>query len=135
VGAPQVAYRETITRSAEVDRIHKKQIGSGGEFARVGIKFEPLPPGSGLVFDSLAIDGSVPGKYLPGIESGLKSSAEGGVLVGFPVVDLKATLLGGACHNVDSTLLVFEIAARAAFKEGIPRPPRRFSNRSCGSRW
>ncbi len=119
VGAPQVAYRETITRAAEVDYIHKKQTGGAGQFARVKIRFEPLPPGSGFVFEAKVIGGTVPKEYVPGVEKGLRSSTENGVLAGFPVIDLKAELFDGAYHDVDSSVLAFEIAARAAFKEGV----------------
>ncbi|MDE1931584.1 MAG: elongation factor G [Alphaproteobacteria bacterium] len=119
VGAPQVAYRETITRTSEVDYTHKKQSGGSGQFARVKIRFEPMPPGSGFEFENDVVGGSVPKEYIPGVEKGLKGSIENGVLAGFPVIDFKATLYDGAYHDVDSSALAFEIAARAAFKEGI----------------
>jgi elongation factor G len=119
VGAPQVAYRETITRTATVDYIHKKQTGGAGQFARVKIRFEPLPPGSGFVFENSVVGGTVPKEYIPGVEKGLRASTENGVLAGFPVIDLKAELTDGAYHDVDSSVLAFDIAARAAFKEGI----------------
>jgi elongation factor G len=119
VGAPQVAYRETITRPAEIDYTHKKQTGGAGQFARVKLRFEPLPPGSGFVFENSVIGGAVPKEYVPGVEKGLKASTENGVLAGFPVIDLKADLIDGAFHDVDSSTLAFEIAARAAFKEGV----------------
>jgi elongation factor G len=119
VGAPQVAYRETISRSAEIDYTHKKQTGGAGQYARVKIRFEPLPPGSGFVFENEVIGGAVPKGYVPGVEKGLRASTENGVLAGFPVIDLKAELFDGAYHDVDSSALAFEIAARAAFKEGI----------------
>jgi elongation factor G len=119
VGAPQVAYRETITRPAEVDYTHKKQTGGAGQYARVKIRFEPLPPGSGFQFENSVIGGAVPKEYVPGVEKGLKASTENGVLAGFPVIDLKAELTDGAYHDVDSSVLAFEIAARAAFKEGV----------------
>jgi len=119
IGAPQVAYRETITRHAEVDYIHKKQTGGAGQFARVKLAFDPLPPGSGFVFENKVVGGSVPKEYVPGVEKGLKSSIDTGVLAGFPVIDLKAELVDGAYHDVDSSVLAFEIAARAAFKEGV----------------
>ncbi|MBV9153267.1 MAG: elongation factor G [Alphaproteobacteria bacterium] len=119
VGAPQVAYRETITRPADVDYTHKKQTGGAGQYARVKIRFEPLPPGSGFQFENEVVGGSVPKEYVPGVEKGLRSSTENGVLAGFPVIDLKAELIDGAYHDVDSSVLAFEIAARAAFKEGI----------------
>jgi elongation factor G len=119
VGAPQVAYRETITRMAEVDYTHKKQTGGAGQFARIKLHFEPLPPGSGLVFENAVVGGAVPREFVPAVEKGLKASAETGVLAGFPVIDLKAVLVDGAYHEVDSSALAFEIAARAAFKEGV----------------
>jgi elongation factor G len=121
VGAPQVAYRETITRTSEVDYTHKKQSGGSGQFARVKIRFEPMPPGSGFEFENDVVGGSVPKEYVPGVEKGLKGSLENGVIAGFPVIDFKATLYDGAYHDVDSSALAFEIAARAAFKEGIQK--------------
>ncbi|MDE2230412.1 MAG: elongation factor G [Alphaproteobacteria bacterium] len=121
VGAPQVAYRETITRISEVDYTHKKQSGGSGQFARVKIRFEPRPPGSGFEFENDVVGGSVPKEYIPGVEKGLKGSLENGVIAGFPVIDFKATLYDGAYHDVDSSALAFEIAARAAFKEGIQK--------------
>ncbi|MGE5203049.1 MAG: elongation factor G [Acidobacteriota bacterium] len=121
VGAPQVAYRETISRAADVDYTHKKQTGGSGQFARVKIRFEPLPPGSGYQFENDVVGGNVPKEFIPGVEKGLKGSLESGVLAGFPVIDFKATLYDGAYHDVDSSALAFEIAARAAFKEGIAK--------------
>jgi len=121
VGAPQVAYRETITRPAEVDYTHKKQTGGSGQYARVKLRFEPLPPGSGFEFENDVVGGTVPREYVPGVEKGIRGSLENGVLAGFPVIDLKATLTDGAFHEVDSSALAFEIAARAAFKEGIAK--------------
>ena len=121
IGAPQVAYRETITRTAEVDYTHKKQTGGSGQFARVKIRFEPLPAGSGYQFENDVVGGTVPKEYIPGVEKGLKGSLDNGVLAGFPVIDFKATLFDGAYHDVDSSALAFEIAARAAFKEGIAK--------------
>ena len=121
VGAPQVAYRETITRSADVDYTHKKQTGGSGQFARVKMTFEPSEPGEGIVFESTVVGGNVPKDFIPGVEKGIKSSAETGVLVGFPMIDIKATLYDGASHDVDSSVMAFEIAARAAFREGIQK--------------
>jgi elongation factor G len=121
VGAPQVAYRETITRSAEIDYTHKKQTGGSGQFARVKLVFEPLEPGEGFVFENKVTGGSVPKEFVPGVAKGLNSSRETGVLAGFPLIDFKATLIDGASHDVDSSVLAFEIATRAAFREGIPR--------------
>ncbi|MGB0086665.1 MAG: elongation factor G [Rhodomicrobiaceae bacterium] len=121
IGAPQVAYRETITRRAEVDYTHKKQTGGSGQFARVKIALEPGEPTSGFVFESKVIGGSVPREYIPGVEKGLKSVLDNGVLAGFPVIDLKVTLLDGAYHEVDSSALAFEIASRAALREGLQK--------------
>lgn len=121
IGAPQVAYRETITKTAEIDYTHKKQSGGSGQFARVKIIFEPLEPGSGFVFESKIVGGAVPKEYIPGVEKGLKSALETGVVAGYPMIDFKATLIDGAYHDVDSSTLAFEIAARAAFREGISK--------------
>ena len=119
VGAPQVAYRETITRLADIDYTHKKQSGGSGQFARVKITFEPLEAGSGFVFENKVVGGSVPREYIPGVQKGLMSAMDNGVVAGFPLIDFKATLFDGAYHDVDSSALAFEIAARAAFREGI----------------
>ena len=121
VGSPQVAYRETITKAYEIDYTHKKQSGGSGQYARVKIRFEPLEAGSGVVFEEKIKGGNVPGEYIPGVEKGIKSASENGPLAGFPVIDLKATLFDGAYHDVDSSVLAFEIAARAAFREGIQK--------------
>ncbi|MGL5720159.1 MAG: elongation factor G [Alphaproteobacteria bacterium] len=121
VGAPQVAYRETITRVAEIDYTHKKQSGGAGQFARIKLRFEPQPAGTGFVFSSAVVGGVVPKEYIPGVEKGLRSILDTGVIAGFPMVDFKATLIDGAYHDVDSSVLAFEIAARAAFREGIPK--------------
>jgi elongation factor G len=118
VGAPQVAYRETITKAVEVDYIHKKQTGGSGQFARVKIVFEPAK-GDGYAFDSKIVGGNIPKEYIPGVEKGLMSAKETGVLVGFPVIDFTAKLVDGAYHDVDSSVMAFEIAARAAFREGM----------------
>jgi elongation factor G len=117
IGQPQVAYRETLGIAAEVDYTHKKQTGGTGQFARVKILFEPQEPGAGYSFESAIVGGSVPKEYVPGVEKGIKSVMASGPLVGFPVIDFKATLLDGAYHDVDSSVLAFEIAARAAFRE------------------
>jgi elongation factor G len=119
VGAPQVAYRETITRTIEQDYTHKKQTGGAGQFARVKIRFEPLPAGSGFVFENEVVGGSVPKEYVPGVEKGLKAAKETGVIAGFPMIDFKAALIDGAYHDVDSNVLTFDIAARACYREGI----------------
>ncbi|MDE3015470.1 MAG: elongation factor G [Pseudomonadota bacterium] len=121
VGAPQVAYRETITKKYQEDYTHKKQSGGAGQFARVIIDFEPLPPGSGFVFENEVVGGTVPKEYVPGVEKGLEASLSNGVVAGFPMIDFKATLVDGAYHDVDSSALAFEIAARAAFREGLPK--------------
>ncbi len=120
VGAPQVAYRETISKKHDVDYTHKKQSGGSGQYARVKITFEPLEPGSGYVFENKVVGGSVPKEYIPGVTKGLQSALESGVIAGFPVTDLKATLYDGAYHDVDSSALAFEIAGRASVREGLP---------------
>jgi elongation factor G len=119
IGAPQVAYREAITKKFQVDYTHKKQSGGSGQFARVIIDLEPGERGSGFVFEQKIVGGSVPKEYLPGVEKGLKAQKETGVLAGYPTIDFKATLVDGAYHDVDSSALAFEIAARAAFREGM----------------
>lgn len=121
VGAPEVAYRETITDSCEVDCTHKKQSGGAGQFARVKIVFEPGEPGSGFEFDSKIVGGAVPKEFIPGVEKGIKQIMGTGVVAGYPVIDFKATLIDGAFHDVDSSVLAFEIAAKAAFREGMPK--------------
>ena len=119
VGAPQVAYRETITQATKVDYTHKKQSGGAGQFARIILEFEPLEKGSGVVFDSKIVGGRVPKEYIPGVEKGIKLSTETGFLAGFPVIDFKCVLVDGAFHDVDSSVMAFEIAARAAFREAM----------------
>lgn len=119
VGAPEVAYRETITDSCEVDYTHKKQSGGAGQFARVKIVFEPGKPGSGFEFDSKIVGGAVPKEFIPGVEKGIKQIMGTGVVAGYSVIDFKATLIDGAFHDVDSSVLAFEIAAKAAFREGM----------------
>ncbi|WP_349364495.1 MAG: elongation factor G [Roseitalea porphyridii] len=121
VGAPQVAYRETITRETEIDYTHKKQSGGSGQFARVKIKFEPNPDGDDFVFESVVVGGNVPKEYIPGVEKGINSVLDSGPVAGFPMLGVKATLLDGAYHDVDSSVLAFEIAARAAFREGAQK--------------
>ena len=117
IGAPQVAYRETITRGAEVDYTHKKQTGGSGQFARLKIVVRPGEPGSGFVFENRVVGGAIPKEYIPGVEKGVKSVIETGVLAGFPMLDLAVELVDGAYHDVDSSVMAFEIAARAAFRE------------------
>ncbi|MBM3627560.1 MAG: elongation factor G [Alphaproteobacteria bacterium] len=121
VGAPQVAYRETISKVAEIDYTHKKQSGGSGQYARIKLRFEPLPPGGGYEFENEVVGGAVPKEYVPGVEKGLEGSRNNGVLAGFPCIDFKVALIDGAYHDVDSSALAFEIAARAAFKEGIAK--------------
>ncbi len=121
VGAPQVAYRETISKPYTIDYSHKKQTGGSGQFARVEIEFAPGEPGSGFVFDSKVVGGSVPREYIPGVLKGLESARQTGVLIGFPVIDFSAKLVDGASHDVDSSVLAFEIASRAAFREGAAK--------------
>ncbi len=119
VGAPQVAYRETVTQVAETDYIHKKQTGGSGQFARVKLIIEPATSGEGFVFENKIHGGSVPKEYLPGVEKGLLSGMNGGVVAGYPMIDVKVTLIDGAHHDVDSSALAFEIAARSAFNEAV----------------
>jgi len=121
VGAPQVAYRETITSRYEEDYTHKKQSGGAGQFARVQIIFEPSKPGEGFIFENKITGGDIPKEYIPGVQKGLEAQRQTGVIAGFPVIDFKATLHDGAYHDVDSSVLAFEIAARAAFREGIAK--------------
>lgn len=125
VGQPKVAYREKINKRAEIDYTHKKQTGGTGQFARIKLIFEPGDPGTGFTFESQIVGGSVPKEFIPGVIKGLESSVSNGLLAGFPLIDLKATLIDGAFHDVDSSVLAFEIAARTAFRElkqhGDPR--------------
>lgn len=121
VGAPRVAYRETITQSYTVDYTHKKQTGGAGQFARVKIIFEPLEPGAGFQFESKIVGGAIPKEFIPGVEKGLEEIKESGVIAGYPTIDFKATLIDGSFHDVDSSVLAFEIAAKNAFKEGITK--------------
>src|SRR5438477_4062599 len=119
IGAPQVAYREKITQRVEHDYVHKKQTGGSGQFAQVKIVCEPLPAGSGFVFENEVVGGAVPKEFIPGVEKGLASVLGAGVLAGFPVVDIKVALTDGAYHEVDSSAMAFEIAARAALREAF----------------
>ena len=125
IGAPKVAYREAISKPAEIDYTHKKQSGGSGQFARIKVQFEPGEAGTGFVFESKIVGGSVPKEYIPGVDKGIASAMQNGLLAGYPVSDLKATLIDGAYHDVDSSVLAFEIAGRAAFRElksqGAPR--------------
>ncbi len=117
IGAPQVAYRESLGRKADIDYTHKKQTGGTGQFARVKIIFEPGEPGSGFEFVSSVVGGSVPKEFIPGVQKGIEQAKENGLLAGFPMIDFKATLYDGNYHDVDSSVLAFEIAGRAAFRE------------------
>ncbi len=119
VGEPQVAYRETITKPCDIEYTHKKQSGGAGQFARVKIKFEPTEDHTGFEFVNTVVGGNVPKEYIPGVEKGLKSAMESGVLAGYPVTGVKCNLYDGAYHEVDSNVMCFEIAARAAFREGM----------------
>jgi elongation factor G len=121
IGAPQVAYREKITKSVTVDYQHKKQTGGTGQFAQVKIVAEPLPPGTGFAFENEIVGGAVPKEYIPGVEKGLQSVLGAGILAGFPVVDLKVSLIDGRYHDVDSSALAFEIASRAALREALQK--------------
>jgi len=121
IGAPQVAYRERLTKKTEINYTHKKQTGGTGQFAKVVLVFEPAEAGAGSSFESKIIGGTVPKEYIPGVEKGINSVMGSGVLAGFPVVDVKATLIDGAYHDVDSSALAFEIASRAAFREGLQK--------------
>ncbi|MGA2127506.1 MAG: elongation factor G, partial [Xanthobacteraceae bacterium] len=121
IGAPQVAYREKITRASTVDYTHKKQTGGSGQYAKIKIVAEPTAPGSSFEFINKVVGGSVPKEYIPGVEKGLESVLGAGVLAGFPVVDLKVTLIDGDYHDVDSSALAFEIAARAALREALQK--------------
>ncbi len=119
VGAPQVAYRETITKDVEVDYTHKKQSGGAGQFARVKMKFKPLERNSGIKFNNSVVGGNIPKEYIPGVEKGINSAAQNGVIAGYNVIDFEAEVYDGAFHDVDSSVLAFEIASRAAFREAV----------------
>ncbi len=121
IGQPQVAYRETISHKTEVDYTHKKQTGGSGQFARVKLEIEPTEPGEGYSFESRIVGGAVPKEYIPGVEKGIQSVMDSGPLAGFPVIDFKVALVDGAYHDVDSSVLAFEIAARQAMREGIKK--------------
>jgi elongation factor G len=118
VGAPQVAFRETVSKRADVDYTHKKQTGGSGQFARVKMTIEPNEAGKGYEFENKVVGGNVPKEYIPGVAKGVQSVVESGVLAGFPMLDVKVTLTDGAYHDVDSSVMAFEIASRAAFREG-----------------
>ena len=119
VGDPQVAYRETITKPCDIEYTHKKQSGGAGQFAKVKIKFEPTEDHTGFEFINTVVGGNVPKEYIPGVEKGLRSAMDSGVLAGYPVTGVRCNLYDGAYHEVDSNVMCFEIAARAAFREGM----------------
>ena len=121
VGAPQVNYRESISKSASVKYTHKKQSGGSGQYAEVQIRFEPMEPGSGFEFTTDLKGGSVPKEYIPGVASGLEMMMGSGIIAGFPVVDVRCTLFDGSYHDVDSSVMAFELAAKGAFREGISK--------------
>ena len=121
VGAPQVQYCERITKTLVWDYTHKRQTGGKGEYAKVKIRFQPGEPDSGFVFENAVRGGAIPDAFIPAVEKGLTTAKETGVIAGFPVIDLKCILLDGAYHEVDSTERTFEIAARACFREGLPK--------------
>ena len=121
VGQPQVAYRETISSQVEVDYTHKKQTGGAGQFARVKIRLEPVDTNEPFQFENAVFGGAVPREYVPGVEKGLNAARDVGILAGFPVIGIKATLFDGASHDVDSSVMAFEIAARAAFREAMEK--------------
>ncbi|HOV04736.1 MAG TPA: elongation factor G, partial [Kaistiaceae bacterium] len=121
IGAPQVAYRETITKPTEVDYTHKKQTGGSGQFARVKLVVKPSEAGEGFKFESKIVGGAVPKEYVPGVDKGVQSVMTSGVLAGFPVVDVAVELIDGAYHDVDSSVLAFEIASRAAMREAMQK--------------
>jgi elongation factor G len=116
-GQPQVAYRETISKTVEVNHVHKKQTGGPGQFAEVRLRLEPLPRGEGVQFDSRIVGGAIPREFIPSVEGGIRRAANTGVVAGVPCVDFKATLLDGSFHERDSSGLAFELAAAAAFRE------------------
>jgi len=121
IGAPQVAYRETILKNAEFDYIHKKQSGGAGQFARVKISIEPLEPGKGREIENKIKGGSIPKEFIPGVEKGIETVSDAGILAGFPIIDYKVTILDGLHHDVDSSVLAFELASRQCFKEVCSR--------------
>ena len=121
VGAPQVAYRETITTEADIDYTHKKQSGGAGQFARVKMVIKPGEPGCGLDFENTVVGGNIPKEYIPGVEKGIDAAMTFGVVAGFPVTDVKVVLYDGAFHDVDSSVMAFELAGRAGFREGLQK--------------
>jgi len=121
VGEPRIAYRESFTKTVTEEYTHKKQSGGSGQYAQVKIIFEPLAPGSGCEFENKIVGGAIPKEFIPGVEKGIRIARETGVLIGYPTVDFKATLVDGKYHEVDSNVLCFEIASRACFREAIKK--------------
>src|ERR1700735_2601089 len=121
IGAPQVAFRERVTQRVEQSYVHKKQTGGTGQFAAITLIVEPNEPGKGYEFESKVVGGAVPKEYIPGVEKGIESVLGSGVVAGFPVVDVKVTLIDGKYHDVDSSALAFEIATRACFREALTK--------------
>jgi elongation factor G len=121
VGAPQVAYRETITKAVSDSYTHKKQSGGSGQFAKIDYTIEPLEPGSGFVFESAVVGGNVPKEFIPAVEKGFKTSIHKGPLAGYPCLDFKVTLKDGGFHAVDSSSIAFEIAAKAAYRQSMAK--------------
>ncbi|MEY2962247.1 MAG: hypothetical protein RL496_74 [Pseudomonadota bacterium] len=121
IGAPQVAYRETILNTSEVTYIHKKQSGGAGQFAKVTLSVEPLEPGKGREIENKVKGGAIPKEFIPGVEKGVEGVADSGILAGFPIIDYKVTILDGLHHDVDSSVLAFEIASRMCFKEACQK--------------
>ena len=121
IGAPQVAYRESITKEAEVDYTHKKQTGGSGQFAKMTFKIKPGESGSGFTFVNNIVGGAIPKEYIPGVEKGIEQAKESGIIAGFPVIDFEIDLFDGSYHDVDSSVMAFEIAARSAFKEAMQK--------------
>ena len=121
IGAPQVAYRETITKKSSINYTHKKQTGGSGQYAKLTLEFEPLPAGSGVVFENDTVGGAVPKEFVPAVEKGVRQIADSGLLAGFPMIDFKISLTDGDTHSVDSSAMAFEIASRAAMREAAPK--------------
>ena len=121
IGAPQVAYRETILSKSETEYIHKKQSGGAGQFAKVKLSVEPLEPGKGREVDNQIKGGAIPKEFIPGVEKGIQSVAESGILAGFPIIDYKVVIIDGLHHDVDSSVLAFEIASRACFRDACQK--------------
>ena len=121
VGAPQVAYRETIEAASEVEYTHKKQSGGAGQFAKVKLLVEPQEAGKGREVESKIKGGAIPKEFIPGVEKGIETISDGGILAGFPMIDYKVTILDGLHHDVDSSVLAFELASRACFKEACTK--------------